>query len=136
MNTSQLAASTGLSAIGALHNNGFLAFYNGTMPATPETALSGNTKLGQVVYSATAFGAPSWVSPNMQAAAAFTGNGNPVANGGATFARRPEHRGGRSGHQLRHQEPGGLQVQLQGGHRAVGAAAGQLGGYRGLRAEP
>src|SRR6185437_9794696 len=87
MNTAQNTASVALSAACALSNNGTLVLLSGAMPATPEAALSGNTTLATLTYAATAYGAPSWSSPNMQATASFTGNANPVANGGATFAR-------------------------------------------------
>lgn len=87
MNTGQATASAALAAAGALSNNGTLVLLNGTMPATPETALSGNTTLATATYSATAFGTPSYSSPNMQATGSFTGNVNPAANGGCTFAR-------------------------------------------------
>lgn len=87
MNTAQNTAGVALAAACALSNGGTLVLLNGTMPATPETALSGNTTLATATYAATAFGAPSWSSPNMQASASFTSNVNPVANGGATFAR-------------------------------------------------
>lgn len=87
MNLAQASAGSGISAIGELCNSGTLTLYNGTQPATPETALSGNTALAAVTYSATAFGTPAYSSPNMVAAGSFTGNGSPTANGGATFAR-------------------------------------------------
>lgn len=87
MNTAQATASAALSAACALSNGGTLVLLNGTMPATPETALSGNTTLATGTYSATAYGAPSYASGYMTATASFTGNVNPAANGGATFAR-------------------------------------------------
>jgi hypothetical protein len=87
MNTAQNTASVALSAAAVLSNNGTLVLLSGTMPATPETALSGNTTLATATYAATAFGAPSFSSGNMQATASFTGNVNPVANGSTTFAR-------------------------------------------------
>lgn len=87
MNTSQNTASVALAAACALSNGGTLVLLNGTMPATPETALSGNTTLATLNYSATAYGAPTYVSPNMVATASFTGNANPAANGGCTFCR-------------------------------------------------
>lgn len=87
MNTAQNTASVALVAAAALSNSGTLVLLNGTMPVSPETALSGNTVLATGTYSATAYGAPSYVSPNMQATGSFTGNANPVANGGCTFAR-------------------------------------------------
>lgn len=87
MNLAQNTASAALSAAAALSNSGTLVLLSGAMPATPETALSGNTTLATATYSATAFGTPSYSSPNMQATGSFTGNVNPVANGGCTFAR-------------------------------------------------
>ncbi|HEX5328338.1 MAG TPA: hypothetical protein VFW75_16915 [Acetobacteraceae bacterium] len=88
MNTAQNTASVALAAACALSNNGTLVLLSGAMPATPETALSGNTPLATATYSATAFGAPSFSGGNMQAAGSFTGNVNPAANGGCTFARQ------------------------------------------------
>lgn len=87
MNTAQNTASVALAAACALSNSGSLVLLSGTMPATPETALSGNTTLATADYSATAFAAPTFSGGNMQAAGSFTGNVNPVANGGCVFAR-------------------------------------------------
>lgn len=87
MNTAQVTASAALAAACALSNSGTAVFLSGTMPATPETALSGNTALDTATYSATAYGAPSFSSGNMVATASFTGTSNPVANGGCTFVR-------------------------------------------------
>src|SRR5690348_4768134 len=87
MNTAQVTASAALAAACALSNSGTAVFLSGTMPATPETALSGNTTLDTATYSATAYGAPSFSSGYMQATASFTGTSNPVANGGCTFVR-------------------------------------------------
>lgn len=88
MNPSQTMISAGLSASCATLNGGTLVFLTGTMPASPETALSGNTSLCTATYSATAFGTPAFSTPNMVATASFTaGSYNPVAGGTATFAR-------------------------------------------------
>jgi hypothetical protein len=88
MNASQSGVGVALSAYCALYNSGSLVFLTGTMPATPETALSGNTTLCTGVYSATAYGAPSFSTPNMVTTASFTaGSYNPVAGGSCTFAR-------------------------------------------------
>lgn len=46
------------SALAALLNNGYLRIYSGTQPANADTALSGNTLLAELRFSATAFGAP------------------------------------------------------------------------------
>lgn len=93
MNLAQAAASAALSAVGALCNSGTLTGYSGTQPATPETALSGNTALLAASYSATAFGAPSFSSPNEQATGSFTGTVSPSANGACTFMRCVESNG-------------------------------------------
>lgn len=88
MNASQSGVGVALSAYCALYNSGTLVFLSGTMPATPETALSGNTTLCTATYSATAYGAASFSSPNMVATASFTaGSYTPTAAGTSTFAR-------------------------------------------------
>lgn len=88
MNTAQVTASAALSAGGALSNSGTAVMLSGTMPATPETALSGNTTLCTATYAATAFGAPSFSGGFMQAAGSFTAASyTPVANGACTFVR-------------------------------------------------
>lgn len=88
MNASQSGVGVALAAYCALYNSGTLVFLTGTMPATPETALSGNTTLCTATYAATAYGAPAFSSPNMQATASFTaGSYSPVAGGSCTFAR-------------------------------------------------
>lgn len=46
-------------ALSALLNNGYLRIYSGTQPATADTALSGNTLLAELRYSATAAPATS-----------------------------------------------------------------------------
>lgn len=94
MNAAQAAVSAALSAFDALLNSGTLVFLSGTQPATPETALSGNTTLCTATYSATAFGTPSYSSPNMQATASFTaGSYTPSTAGTSTFARAYESNG-------------------------------------------
>lgn len=80
--------SAGLSASCATLNGGSLVFLTGTMPVSPETALSSNTALCTATYAATAFGTPAFSTPNMVATASFTaGSYNPVAGGTSTFAR-------------------------------------------------
>jgi hypothetical protein len=94
MNASQTGVSTALAAYCALFNSGSLVFLGGTQPATPETALSGNTTLCTGVYASTAYGAPSFSTPNMVAAASFTaGTYSPVAGAACTFARGYETNG-------------------------------------------
>lgn len=93
MNLSQAAASAALAAVGALSNSGTIVGYSGTQPASPETALSGNTVLVTASYAATAFAAPTYTSPNSQASASFTGTAAPAANGACTFFRAFESNG-------------------------------------------
>lgn len=88
MNASQTGVSAALAAFCALSNNGTLVFLSGTQPSTPETALSGNTTLCTGTYSATAYGTPSFSTPNMVATASFTaGSYTPVAGAACVFAR-------------------------------------------------
>ena len=88
MKTAQIGASTALAAFGALHNSGTLVYLSGTQPANPDTALSGNTALCTATFATTAFGTPSYSSPNEQAVASFTAaNYAPAATGVCTFAR-------------------------------------------------
>lgn len=47
------------SALAALCNNGIIRVYDGTQPATADTALSGNTLGVELTFGATAFGAPA-----------------------------------------------------------------------------
>ena len=94
MNTSQLLASTMLAAGGALYNGGTLVFYSGTQPTTPEAALSGNTALCTFNFSATAFAAPTFSTPNEQMVASFTStSATPAATGTVSFARAWESNG-------------------------------------------
>lgn len=88
MNLAQGAGSVGLAAVTALASNGTLVTYSGTMPANPETALSGNTALVTHTFQATAFGAPTYASGQETAAANFVANSvAPAAGGTASFMR-------------------------------------------------
>ena len=94
MNTSQVFASTALAAGAALLNGGGFTFYSGAMPASPETALSGNTALCALTFSSTAFGTPSYSGGYEVAAASFTESAEtPSAGGTANFARLTESGG-------------------------------------------
>lgn len=53
------AASAAADAVLVLLNTGYLRIYSGTRPATVDTALSGNTLLAELRFSATAFPASS-----------------------------------------------------------------------------
>jgi len=88
MNVAQVSASAMLASGGAQLNGGTLVFYAGQMPATPETALAGNTALCTFTFAATAFGTPTFASGNEQQTAAFVNNTvNPVVTGTTSFAR-------------------------------------------------
>ena len=88
MNTAKTTAIAGLAAMTALLNSGTLTIYSGAMPATPETALSGNTALVVFTFSATAFAAATFAA-NLETQASTFVNANmaPVASGTAAFAR-------------------------------------------------
>ena len=88
MNLSQLVAAEGLNAITANLNGGTMGIYSGTQPASPETALSGNTALVTATFSGTAFNTPTYANSKMTSSGAFTsGSYAPAASGTATFAR-------------------------------------------------
>ena len=94
MNIGTLFATTMLNAGNALFNGGTLTFYSGTIPATPETALSGNTALCTFTFSATAFGAPSLSGGYESGAGSFTSSSaSPSAGGVVSFARAVESNG-------------------------------------------
>lgn len=86
MNT-QLADATvnaQADALSALLNNGYLRIYSGTQPATANTALSGNTLLAELRFSATA--APAAVG-GLITFNAITADSSADATGTATFFR-------------------------------------------------
>lgn len=64
--------------------SGFLRIYDGTKPATADTALSGNTLLAECDLSATAFGA---ASGGVLTANSITAEASAPATGTATFFR-------------------------------------------------
>jgi hypothetical protein len=72
-----------VNAVTALCNSGFVEVYSGTRPATPDTALSGNTLLATLTFGATAFGAGS---SGVATANAIT-SGIAVATNTAAWAR-------------------------------------------------
>lgn len=88
MNAAQQTVSAALTAADQMLNNGSLVIYSGTQPASPETALSGNTALVTFVFATAAFAAPSFSTPNMQSTGSFVSSSvAPAASGTATFAR-------------------------------------------------
>ena len=79
-----LAAWTAMmTALGVKLNSGYIQIYTGTQPATPDTALSANTLLVTLTFSATAWAS---VTLGVATANAITG-GTAVANGTATWFR-------------------------------------------------
>jgi hypothetical protein len=72
------------SGLSAEFNTGYIRIYSGTRPATPDTALSGNTLLAELRHNATAFAAPS---NGVATANAITQDSSADATGTATFAR-------------------------------------------------
>jgi hypothetical protein len=72
-----------VNAVTALCNSGFIEVYSGTRPATPDTALSGNTLLATLTFGSTAFGAGS---SGVATANAIT-SGTAAATGTAAWAR-------------------------------------------------
>lgn len=84
MKTSVATRNLGLNAELDQLNSGYLRIYSGTEPATPETALSGNTLLAELRFTSTAFAAASSAS---KTAAAITADTDADATGTATFFR-------------------------------------------------
>lgn len=73
MNTAQATASAMLAAAFPLLNSGTGIIYSGTQPATPETALSGNTALATADFASTALsGSITYSSGYMVGSLAFT----------------------------------------------------------------
>ena len=72
-----------LATYGTTFNGGTMVIYSGAVPANADAALSGDTALATIPFSATAFGAPAAGS---MAANALTQE-NAVASGTASFYR-------------------------------------------------
>jgi hypothetical protein len=88
VNLARVTGAIGLELIHQLYNSATLTFYSGTQPATPETALSGNTSLVVFTWSSTAFGTPTYGSSLMTATATFSSStASPGSSGTTTFAR-------------------------------------------------
>lgn len=81
---SNVAANAAANAVCALLNTGYLRIYDGTQPATADTALSGNTLLAELRFGATAFGS---ASGGVAAANSITSDTDADATGTASFAR-------------------------------------------------
>lgn len=88
MNLSQVSGTIALELMNLLWNGATLTIYSGTQPATPETALSGNTALVAWTFTSTPFGTPTFGSSKMTATGNLTStSGSPTSNGTAVFAR-------------------------------------------------
>jgi hypothetical protein len=89
MNLAQNAASVGLEMINRLFSGASLTMYSGTQPATPETALSGNTALVAFTYASPAFSSPPTFGSGKETASASFAAASvlPEAAGTTTFAR-------------------------------------------------
>lgn len=88
MNLALVAGAIGIQAVNRLLAGATLTMYSGTQPATPETALSGNTSLVVFTFSTPAFGTPSHSGSNETATASFvSASVNPASNGTVSFAR-------------------------------------------------
>jgi len=78
------AANAEANAVGDLMDNGYLRIYDGTQPATADTAVSSQTLLAELRFNAAAFGA---ASAGVATAGAFTQDSSANATGTATWFR-------------------------------------------------
>jgi len=83
LSRSNAAVNAEADNVCALLNNGYLRIYSGTQPANADTALSGNTLLAELRFSATAFAAAVAGQAVANAIATVTA----TAAGTATFFR-------------------------------------------------
>lgn len=81
---SAVSKNLGLNAQLDVLNSGYFRIYSGTRPATPDTALSGNTLLAELTFGATAFAAASGGTKTANAIGSDT---SADATGTATFFR-------------------------------------------------
>lgn len=82
-NTSVATRNLGLNAELDILNSGFIDIYDGTIPASADTAIGAQVKLATLTFGATAFAAAASAS---KTANAIT-NGTAVATSTATWAR-------------------------------------------------
>lgn len=89
MNLSQYSGALALVGYTNLYGGATLTLYSGTMPVSPETALSGNTALVAFTFATPGFtGVPTTSGGFDKLTASFTSNSaNPTNTGTATFAR-------------------------------------------------
>ena len=72
------------NAVGDALNNGYLRIYDGTQPATADTAIGAQVKLAELRLNADAFGA---AAAGVITANAITSDTNAAATGTATWCR-------------------------------------------------
>ena len=97
---SNAAVSAAADAVCPLLNNGYLRIYDGTQPATANTAVSTQTLLAELRWNATAFGA---ASNGVATANAITSDTSADATGTATS---PNARFGGSSSAIAGKSPG------------------------------
>jgi len=78
------AANAAVAAMGALCNSGKIRIYDGTQPATADTALGGQTLLAELTFNATAFAAGA---AGVATANAITSDSSADNTGTAAWAR-------------------------------------------------
>ena len=86
-NNPQLAnatANAAANAVTALLNSGFLDIYDGTQPATADTAITSQVKLASLTWNATAF---SGAAAGVATANAITSDSDADATGTASWFR-------------------------------------------------
>ncbi len=81
---SNAQASVAADAVCANANSGFLDIYDGTQPATADTAITTQNKLASLTFNATAFGA---ASNGVATANAITSDSSADFSGTATWFR-------------------------------------------------
>ena len=68
-------------------NSGTIKIYTGSIPATPETAITSQTLLGTLTLNSTAFGSASSATPSVATANSITQDSAADATGTAAWAR-------------------------------------------------
>lgn len=81
---SNAAVNAAADAVGDLLDNGYLRIYDGTQPATADTAVSTQTLLAELRFNATAFPA---ASAGVATANSFTADSSANATGTASWFR-------------------------------------------------
>jgi hypothetical protein len=90
LKTSIVSRNTELNALAALANSGYIRIYDGSQPATPETAVSTQTLLAELRFGATAFGS---AATGVITANSITDDSDVNASGTASWFRVLESNG-------------------------------------------